>query len=75
MKRAQLYLRSALRTAEYVDANALSDLAEQAANDSSMAEIDMRRSDMRAAVGAWTERSDLPDCLTYIANLRDGADR
>lgn len=75
MKRAQLYLSSVLRTAEHVDPRVLSDLADQAGEEPSMAEIELRRSDMKAAAGAWKERSDLPDSSTYIANLRMDTER
>ena len=75
MKRAQLYLSSVLRTAEHVDARVLSDLADQTVNDPSAAEMELRRLDMKAAAGAWKDRSDLPDSSTYIANLRINTNR
>lgn len=75
MKRAQLYLSSVLRTAEHVDACVLSDLADQAVSDPLTAEMELRRLDMKAAPGAWKDRSDLPDSSTYIANLRSDTNR
>ena len=74
MKRAQLYLWSVLHSVEHMDSGVLSDLADRAdraAGSLPMADPELRRSDMLAAVGVWADRSDLADTFTYIANLRD----
>lgn len=71
MKRAQLYLHSALHTLEYLSENVLSALADQELTELPIGDPEQRRLDMQAAVGTWAERSDLPDSGTYIAMLRD----
>lgn len=71
MNRAQLYLWSVLHSLEHINDSVLSDLAGQAAVDLSIADPEMRKSDMQAAVGAWAKRMDLPDSRIYVANLRD----
>ena len=71
MKRAQLYLWSVLHSLDCVSERALSELAGQAAAELPIADPNQRKSDMEAAVGAWADRSDLPDSASYVANLRD----
>ena len=71
MNRAKLYLWSVLHSLDHVNDSVLSDAAGQAANDLFIADPELRRSDMAAAIGAWAERSDLPDSSTYIAGLRN----
>jgi hypothetical protein len=71
MNRAKLYLWSVLHSLEHVNDSVLIDVAGQAANDLSIGDPELRKSDMNAAIGAWAERSDLPDSGTYIANLRN----
>ena len=71
MNRAKLYLWSVLHSLEHVNDSVLFDVAGQAANDLFIADPELRKSDMTAAVGAWAERSDLPDSIIYIANLRN----
>jgi len=71
MNRAQLYVWLLLHAGEQLTESVLSDLADQAGAASSIADKEQRKSDMEAAVGAWSERTDLPDSLTYIATLRD----
>ncbi len=74
MNRAQFYLWSVLHNGEHLDDAALSELATQAVGQLHYADPQERRSDMENAVGAWAERSDLPDSYRYISNLRQ-ADR
>jgi hypothetical protein len=71
MNRAQLYLWSLLHAGEQVSEGVLSDVAGEASGVLPIADIELRKSDMEAAVGAWAMRTDLPDSLTFIANLRD----
>ena len=71
MKRAQLYLWSLLQSVEQMDDRVFSDLADQAVGGLPIADPELRKSDMLAAVGAWAERTDLPDSVTYISNLRN----
>ena len=71
MNRAKLYLWSVLHSLEHVDDSVLFDAAGEAANDLFIADPELRKSDMKAAIGAWAERSDLPDSGTYMANLRN----
>ena len=71
MNRAQLYLWSLLHEGEQVSEGVFSDVAIQAAGGLPVADKELRKSDMEAAVGAWALRTDLPDSFTYIANLRD----
>ena len=71
MKRAQLYLWSLLHSVEQVDDRVLAELAGQVAGGLPIADKEQKRSDMEAAVGAWAERGDLPDSMTYISNLRN----
>ena len=73
MNRANLYLWSLLHSLEPVNDSVLFDGAGQAANELFIADPELRRSDMAAAIGAWAERSDLPDSSTYIASLRNEA--
>jgi hypothetical protein len=40
-----------------------------------LAELLARRKAMQAWVGAWKDRTDLPDTETYIRQLRDGSRR
>jgi hypothetical protein len=73
MNRAQLYLWSVLHSREQVDEGVIAELANQAESHLSIADKKQRRSDLQAAVGAWSERTDLPDSDTYLSNLRDEA--
>jgi hypothetical protein len=71
MKRAQLYLWSLLHSVDQIDDRVLSELAGQVAGELPIADKEQKRLDMEVAVGAWAERDDLPDSLTYISNLRN----
>jgi hypothetical protein len=71
MKRAQLYLWSVLHSVEHVNERVLSDLAGEAAGTLPIADPELRKADMKAAVGAWADRDDLPDSGIYISNLRN----
>jgi hypothetical protein len=73
MNRAQLYLRSLLQADEQAGDSVFSDVAGLAAGLWPTANKELRKSDMEAAVGAWASRTDLPDSITYIANLRNEA--
>lgn len=71
MNRAQLYLNSLLQADEQASESVFSDVAGLAAGVWPTADKELRKSDMETAVGAWALRTDLPDSITYIANLRD----
>jgi len=71
MNRAKLYLWSVLHSLGHANDGVLFDAAGQAANDLFIADPKLRKSDMNAAIGAWAERSDLPDSGIYIRNLRN----
>lgn len=75
MKRAKLYLWSVLHSLEQVDDCVLSGLADQAAAAIPIADPELRRSDMEAALGAWADRTDLPNSSSYISSLRNRAER
>jgi len=72
MKGPTLYLWSVLQTVEDVDESELYHISGRAAGDLPIADPQLRVSDILAAVGAWAERTDLPDSATYISNLRGG---
>lgn len=75
MKRTQLYLEEdlwkALHTRARREKTTISDLVRRAARDRYMYTPEQRRADMMAAVGAWRDRTDLPDTETFIRSLRD----
>jgi hypothetical protein len=73
MNRARLYLWSLLHSLEHVDEGVLSELADEAAADLSIANPELRRGDMEAAVGAWAGRTDVPDSVSYVSGLRNDA--
>ena len=73
MNRAQLYLWSVLHSLEHVDDRVISNLADQAAADLPIGDLERRRRDMEAPLGAWADRTDLPDSVSYISSLRDHA--
>ncbi len=71
MNRARWYLWSLLHEGERVSESVLSDIVGQATGVLPTADIELRKRDMEAAVGAWALRADLPDSHTFIAKLRD----
>ena len=71
MNRAQLYLWSVLHSMGHVNDSVLSDLSGRAPLDFSIADPELKRTDMEAVTGTWAGRTDLPDSATYIASLRD----
>jgi hypothetical protein len=73
MNRARLYLWSLLHSLEHVNEGVLSELADEATADLPIANPELRRRDMEAAVGAWAERTDLPDSLSYVSAMRNDA--
>ncbi|MBI4480027.1 MAG: ribbon-helix-helix protein, CopG family [Acidobacteria bacterium] len=74
MKRTQLYLDEGLWKVLEIQARqsgtSISELVRQAIRDKYLPSPEERRRAMQAWVGAWKDRTDLPDTETYIRRLR-----
>jgi len=76
MKRTQLYLHEdvwkALHIRSRQERTTISELVRQAVRDKYGSSPANRRQAMRAIVGLWKNRKDLPDTETYVRRLRKG---
>jgi len=76
MKRTQLYLHEdvwkALHIRSRQERTTISELVRQAVRDKYGSSPANRRQAMRAIVGLWKNRKDLPDAETYVRRLRKG---
>ncbi len=74
MRRTQLYLDDDLWNTLHAHATrtgtTISDLVRTAARSHYMGHVDQRRSDLKAAVGLWSDHSELADSTDYVRNLR-----
>jgi len=77
MKRTQLYLDDDMWKALHIrsrqSGTPISELVRQAVRDKYGNPLAHRRQAMRAWVGLWRDRSDLPDSKIYLRQLRRGA--
>jgi predicted DNA-binding ribbon-helix-helix protein len=76
MKRTQLYLHDEIWKALHILARqqgaTISELVRRAIRDKYGNSSATRREAMRAFVGMWKDRQDLPDSGTYVRRLRKG---
>ena len=76
MRRTQLYLDEALWKALQArsreSGRSVSDLVREAARDHYLIPPKKRAAAMRAIVGIWKDRDDLPSTETYVRRLRRG---
>lgn len=74
MKRTQLYIENDLWTALRIRSRqsgvSISELVREAIRDRYLSGAARRREAMRAVVGIWKDRSDLPDTESYVRRLR-----
>ncbi len=75
MRRTQLYLDedlwNALHTRARREGTTISDLVRQAARERYLGDLEERREAMKALVGIWKDRKDIPDSTEeYIRSLR-----
>ena len=75
MRRTQLYLDddlwSALHTRAQREGTTISALVREAARERYLGNLDQRREAMKALVGIWKDRTDLPDSTEeYVRSLR-----
>jgi len=77
VKRIQLCIENdlwaVLRIRSRQSGVSISDLARQAIRDHYLSGAARRREAMRAVVGIWKDRSDLPDPEGYVRRLRKGS--
>jgi len=77
MKRTQLYLDddlwNVLHTRARSQGTSISDLVRQAARERYMGKLEGRREAMQAFVGIRKSRSESPDSIEYVRNLRRGS--
>ena len=75
MRRTQLYLEDdlwkALHTHARREKTTVSALVRKATRERYLSEPEERRRAMRAIVGLWKDRIDLPDTEQYVRNLRN----
>ena len=76
MKRTQLYLDEdiwkVLQIRSRLSGTSISELVRQAIREKYGVSAEKRRQAMESWVGAWKDRTDLPDTETYIRQLRKG---
>jgi len=76
MKRIQLYLDddlwNALHERARSEGTSISELMRQAARERFLGKLEGRREAMRAFVGICRDRSDVPDSIKYVRELRRG---
>lgn len=76
MRRTQLYLEDDLWKALHIQSRqsgmSISELVRQAVRERYLSAAARRTQAMRALVGIWEDRSDLPDTQAYIRRLRKG---
>jgi ribbon-helix-helix CopG family protein len=76
MKRTQLYLNEDIWKALHIrsrqQGTSISELVRQAVRDKYGSSPARRREAMRALVGMWKDRKDLPDSTAYVRRLRKG---
>ncbi|MGA3213504.1 MAG: CopG family transcriptional regulator [Terriglobales bacterium] len=74
MKRTQLYLDddawNALHARALLQETTVSELVRTAIREKYLGKLDQRRAAMEAFVGIWKHRSDIPDAVRYVRNLR-----
>jgi hypothetical protein len=75
MKRTQLYLDddlwNALHNRARIEKTTISHLVRQAARERYLGNLDERRKAMKALVGIWKDRTDLPESTEeYVRSLR-----
>jgi hypothetical protein len=77
VKRTQLYIENdlwaPLRTRSRQSGVSISELVRQAIRDRYLSGATRRREAMRAVVGTWKDRSDLPDAESYARQPRKGS--
>ncbi|MCX6617243.1 MAG: ribbon-helix-helix domain-containing protein [Acidobacteria bacterium] len=77
MKRTQLYIEddlwAVLRIRSRQSGVSISELMRQAIRDRYPSGAARRQEAMRAVVGIWKDRSDLPDTESYVRRLRKGS--
>ena len=76
MKRTQLYLNEDIWKALHIQSRqqgtSISELVRQAVRDKYGSSPTNRGRAMQALVGIWKERTDLPDSIIYVRQLRKG---
>ena len=74
MRRTQLYIEDDLWKALQILAqqshSTISDLVRKAVREKYLTSSSKRKEALRAAVGIWKDRSDLPDTAGYLRSLR-----
>ena len=75
MKRTQLYLDDelwhALHKRAAAEKTTISELVRKAARDRYLMDPERRRAALMGIVGAWKDRTNLPDTEAYVRNLRE----
>lgn len=77
MRRTQLYLEdsvwNALRIHSRESGLSMSELVRKALREKYLGSADRRKEALKAIVGLWKDRTDLPDTETWIRSIRRGS--